>query len=81
MIVEVVVNFGRGPVDIRRRLALKEEVVLVRKRLPRQVRPRAIELLRIGRYEAEELVDRIQTTAASPIDKFQMTENGHDCLC
>ncbi len=38
------------------------------------------QVLRVGRYEAEELVDRIQATMASPIDKFQINENGHDCL-
>jgi acyl-CoA thioesterase I len=37
-------------------------------------------VLRIGRYEAEELVDKVQSTTASPVDKFQMTENGYDCL-
>ncbi len=37
-------------------------------------------VLRIGRYEAEELVDRLQSAAASPVDKFQVTENGYDCL-
>ena len=62
LVVKVMINLGRRPVHIGRRFPLEEEIVLVRKRLPRQVRSRTIKLLRIRRH-------RVKTRNRNPVPR------------
>jgi acyl-CoA thioesterase I len=37
-------------------------------------------ILRIGRYEAQEMIERALYTINKPADEFQLTENGYNCM-